>query len=101
MVRNAGADQGAILSEASRESIRVLQEVLSEHSHGLVHDYLRAAALARECDAFIAMMRHRPYIDAITVVEALAELRRCSGSQFDPRVVEAFEETFHELFDHQ
>jgi HD-GYP domain-containing protein (c-di-GMP phosphodiesterase class II) len=44
--------------------------------------------------AFVAMMRHRPYSDAVTVVEAIAELRRCSGSQFHPRVVDAFCELF-------
>ncbi len=51
------------------------------------------------CDAFVAMMRKRPYIDAITVVEAIAELERCSGSQFHPRVVATFREVFYELFD--
>ena len=40
------------------------------------------------------MMRHRPYSDAITVEEALAELRRCSGTQFNPRVVTVFCELF-------
>jgi response regulator RpfG family c-di-GMP phosphodiesterase len=40
--------------------------------------------------AFVAMMKHRPFSDAITVNEALAELRRCSGTQFDPRVVDMF-----------
>ncbi len=196
-----GLEQGTTLSDASRESIQVLQEVLSEHNHGLVHDYLRAAQLAREtakhlglsaeevlcielaarlhdigkiaipdaildkpgpltkkewavmrthteagariigaapalegvavvvrshherydgkgypdglrgdripfgacilavCDAFVAMMRQRPYIDAITVAEAIAELKRCSGTQFHPRAVEAFQEVFHELFE--
>ena len=49
-----------------------------------------SAAVIAVCAAFVAMMRHRPYSDAITVSEALAELRRCSGSQFHPRVVETF-----------
>ncbi|HEV3047598.1 MAG TPA: HD domain-containing phosphohydrolase [Solirubrobacteraceae bacterium] len=186
--------------EATRESIQVLQEVLSAHNQGLVHDALRTAKLAREvalhmglgedaavrielaarlhdigkigipdeilrkpgaltakewelmrthteigariigaapalrdvaelvrchherhdgsgypdglrgdripigasilgvCDSFVAMMRNRPFIDGITVVEALAELRRCSGTQFHPRVVEAFAEVFNEMF---
>jgi len=39
--------------------------------------------------AFVAMMKHRPYSDAITLEEAFAELRRCSGTQFHPGVVEA------------
>jgi len=42
------------------------------------------------CDAFGAMTSQRPYSDAISVAEALAELRRCSGSDFDPTVVRAF-----------
>jgi putative nucleotidyltransferase with HDIG domain len=49
-----------------------------------------AAQIISVCAAFVAMMRHRPYSDAITVSEAIAELRRCSGSQFHPAVVEAF-----------
>jgi HD-GYP domain-containing protein (c-di-GMP phosphodiesterase class II) len=41
------------------------------------------------CDAFSAMTTDRPYRAARTHAEALAELARCSGSQFDPRVVAA------------
>jgi two-component system cell cycle response regulator len=40
--------------------------------------------------AFVAMMRQRPFSDAITVAEALSELERCAGTQFDPQVVELF-----------
>jgi len=40
------------------------------------------------CDAFSAMTTRRPYRDAMTVDAAVAELRRCSGSQFDPQVVD-------------
>jgi HD-GYP domain-containing protein (c-di-GMP phosphodiesterase class II) len=41
-------------------------------------------------DAFDAMTSHRPYQQAISVPEALAELHRYAGSQFDPAVVHAF-----------
>ena len=41
------------------------------------------------CDAFSAMTTDRPYRAARTAAEAVAELRACSGTQFDPRVVEA------------
>ena len=42
------------------------------------------------CDAFDAMTSGRPYAAARTPGEALDELRRCSGTQFDPAVVETF-----------
>lgn len=42
--------------------------------------------------AFVAMMKHRPFTDAITVNEALAEVNRHSGTQFDPQVVDVFSE---------
>lgn len=42
------------------------------------------------CDAFDAMTSSRSYRDAMGIHEAAAELRRCSGTQFDPDVVEAF-----------
>jgi putative nucleotidyltransferase with HDIG domain len=41
------------------------------------------------CDAFNAMTTNRPYRRARPWHEAMDELRRCSGTQFDPRVVEA------------
>ena len=42
------------------------------------------------CDAYNAMTSDRPYRDAMSPEEALAELRLCAGTQFDPVVVEAF-----------
>ncbi len=42
------------------------------------------------CDAFDAMISERPYNRAMTVHEALAELQRGAGTQFDPVVVQAF-----------
>ena len=43
-------------------------------------------------DAFEAMTSDRPYRSARPVEEAMAELRRCAGSQFDPAIVETFAE---------
>ena len=43
-------------------------------------------------DAFDAMTSERPYREAISEREALEELRRCAGTQFDPVVVEALAE---------
>jgi HD-GYP domain-containing protein (c-di-GMP phosphodiesterase class II) len=41
-------------------------------------------------DAYGSMMSDRPYRSAMSEEEAVEELRRCSGSQFDPKVVEEF-----------
>jgi diguanylate cyclase (GGDEF)-like protein len=48
------------------------------------------ARIIAVCDAFDAMVTDRPYRTGMPVAEALAELRRCAGSQFDRRVVEEF-----------
>jgi HD-GYP domain-containing protein (c-di-GMP phosphodiesterase class II) len=47
------------------------------------------ARIVSACDAFSAMTTTRSYRNALSTAEAVAELRRCSGSQFDPQVVEA------------
>jgi putative nucleotidyltransferase with HDIG domain len=41
-------------------------------------------------DAVEAMASDRPYHRGMSLAEIIAELRRCSGTQFDPAVVEAF-----------
>lgn len=50
-----------------------------------------AARVFTIADAFDAMISDRPYRSAMTLAEARAEVRRCSGTQFDPRAVRAFE----------
>ena len=42
-------------------------------------------------DAFDAMRSERSYGATFSETDALAELRRCAGSQFDSTVVAAFE----------
>lgn len=41
-------------------------------------------------DAYSAMTTDRPYRRALTRQEAVAELRACAGTQFDPEIVAAF-----------
>jgi diguanylate cyclase (GGDEF)-like protein len=48
------------------------------------------ARIIAVCDAYDAMVSSRPYRPAMTHEQALSELRRCAGTQFDARVVEVF-----------
>ena len=48
------------------------------------------ARILSVADAFDAMTSPRPYRGPMSYREALEELKRCSGSQFDPKLVEAF-----------
>jgi diguanylate cyclase (GGDEF)-like protein len=54
------------------------------------------ARIVAVCDAYHAMTAGRPYQAAVSHREALAELRRNGGAQFDPSVVEAFCEVISE-----
>ena len=56
---------------------------------GLSRDAIPLAArIITACDAYSAMTSDRPYRAARSPAEAVAELRRCAGRQFDGQVVE-------------
>jgi two-component system cell cycle response regulator len=48
------------------------------------------ARVVAVCDAFDAMTSERPYRGSVPEADAIEELRRCAGTQFDPMVVDAF-----------
>jgi HD-GYP domain-containing protein (c-di-GMP phosphodiesterase class II) len=52
-----------------------------------IPEFARVIAVA---DAFDSMTSTRSYRGARSVEEAVAELRKCSGLQFDPMLVDAF-----------
>jgi len=73
--------------------------ILSHHEHVDGTGYPRGlrgeeiplgARILAVLDAYEAMTSGRPYREPFTPAEALDELRRCAGKQFDPRVVEEF-----------
>jgi diguanylate cyclase (GGDEF)-like protein len=87
-----------ILEQASslREAIPV---ILHHHErfngggypHGLKGNEIPLGArIVSVADSYHAMVHDRPYQDAKTHEEALGELRRHAGTQFDPEVVEIF-----------
>lgn len=48
------------------------------------------AAIIAVADSFDAMTSVRPYKNSFSLADALEELDRCSGTQFNPQVVEVF-----------
>ena len=91
-----------ILEQASslREAIPV---VLHHHEHydgaGYPHglrgnEIPLGARIVAVADAYHAMVHDRPYSPALSHEEALAELRRSAGTQFDPGVVNVFCEIY-------
>lgn len=82
----------------------VVEAVLYHHERhdgagypsGLAGDEVPVAArLISVIDAYDAMTNDRPYRKAMSHEEALAELERGSGTQFDPAVVEALKIALH------
>jgi putative nucleotidyltransferase with HDIG domain len=82
-----------------KEFSEIADFVLGHHEHwdgsgypnGLVGDQIsleaRIIALA---DAYDAMTVDRTYRKGLTPQEAIAEIRRCSGTQFDPELADLF-----------
>jgi two-component system cell cycle response regulator len=90
---------GERILAASPALARVAQIVRATHERfdgGGYPDGLEAegiplcARIVSVCDAYDAMTSVRPYRLPLPHEEALEELRRCAGSQFDPLVVESF-----------
>lgn len=91
-----------ILEEASglREAAPIVlhhHERFGGHGypHGLRGEQIPLGSrILAVADAYDAMVQDRPYQAAVSHDEAVRELRRCAGTQFDPDVVDAFCELF-------
>jgi putative two-component system response regulator len=57
------------------------------------NDIPLGARIISVADAFDAMTSDRPYRSAMSIVEAIDEIKRCDGTQFDPAVVNALLKT--------
>jgi HD-GYP domain-containing protein (c-di-GMP phosphodiesterase class II) len=83
---------------------KLADAILSHHEHFNGRGYPRGrkreeipliARLLSVVDAYDAMTNDRPYKKAISSELARDELRRLSGSQFDPQIVEIFIDMVH------
>ncbi|HEV2580340.1 MAG TPA: diguanylate cyclase, partial [Ktedonobacteraceae bacterium] len=88
-----------ILAQAGGQCALLSHIVIAHHEHwngkgypyGLAHDAIPLGArILSVVDSYDAMTSDRPYRSAMPVEDAIAELERCAGAQFDPQVVSAF-----------
>ncbi len=90
---------GGRLAFAAHARTHTAALVRSSHEHfdgngypdGLAGEQIPLGArIIAVCDAYNAMTSDRPFRKAMSPGVALRELQNCAGTQFDPRVVEAF-----------
>jgi len=88
---------GSRIARATEEFAHVATDILSHHERWDGKGYPQGLAgktiplLARITtivDAYEVMTNGRPYKEALSGAEVVAELMACSGSQFDPELVE-------------
>ncbi len=95
-------DIGRRIAQATPELAHIADFILKHHEWWNGNGYplglkgeeipLESRIIALVC-AYDAMTNPRPHRGAMLQREAIAELRKCSGTQFDPRLVEKFIET--------
>jgi diguanylate cyclase (GGDEF)-like protein len=92
LLRARGLEPVAALVRSSRERVDG-----GGHPDGLAGEEIPLGArIVAVCDAFDAMLSHRPWRPAMTTEAALVELRAGAGSQFDADVVDAFDAVIDE-----
>jgi putative two-component system response regulator len=95
------AETGAkILAGSQHELVRIAQKIAIAHhekwdgsGYPLGHkgeDIPLWGRIAAVADVFDALSTKRPYKEPWTVEESLAEIERCKGTHFEPRLVDAF-----------
>ena len=94
---------GASMLARVPEAVELIPAVLHHHEHWdgsgypgrlSMMDIPLPARIISVAGAYDAMTSYRTYGPALTPEAALEELRVCSGSQFDPRLVEAAHDAF-------
>ncbi len=95
------SEKGYQIASLSQEFAVIAKEICSHHEkwdgtgypEGLKGEKIPyLARIINIIDSYDVMTHDRPYSKAISKTEALAEIKGCSGSQFDPDLAEAFVE---------
>jgi len=105
-VMKAHAEIGARIVSGSPELDHISESILAHHEkwdgtgypNGVAgEDIPLISRILAIVDAYDAMTSDRAYRKAMSSEEALAEIRRCAGTQFDPGLVEIFLEMMEEM----
>lgn len=90
---------GYRIAQNTPELAAIADYILHHHEHwdgkgyprGLVGEEIPLACrILAVADAYDAMTSDRPYRKGMAREAALAEIRRCAGTQFDPKIVDVF-----------
>jgi hypothetical protein len=95
-LRDCGRGRGALAGVELLEGVRVRAQAFLRTVARLARDFAGneiplGARIVAVCDAFRAMTSDRPYRSAVSADEAVAEVLRHSGTQFDAGVIAAFQ----------
>lgn len=99
------AEAGSRIAISTEEFAHVAKDILSHHERWDGKGYPQGlkekkipllARITTIVDAYDVMTNGRCYKEAMTKEEAIEELQRCSGSQFDPKLVDLFIESLRE-----
>ena len=94
---------GYRIAETSPELVHISKYILFHHEkwngtgypHGLKHDEIPLLSrVIAVVDVYDVMTHDRVYKKAVSHQDAIEELKRCSGTQFDPKIVQKFVELF-------
>ena len=106
-VMRTHSEIGARIVMDNADLVDVAEAILSHHERwdgagyprGLAgEDIPLAARMLSIVDAFDAMTSERPYKRAIDAEDALQEIQRCAGTQFDPTLSEIFVRLAHHVY---
>jgi putative nucleotidyltransferase with HDIG domain len=92
-------EQGYKIASSSEEFASVAEEIFSHHENWDGSGYPRQlkkkeipylARIISLIDAYDVMTYERPYSKAMSKEEAIKEIKKCSGTQFDPELAAKF-----------